>query len=276
MILVNPLRAAAASIEGSVLCLPSVLPVEPERAPGFKAPKVRCGLCCLQEFCAPGDLSPSEVDFLRTFVKKQELRLRRGEQPYRQGDPFRALVAVHTGSFKICAASADGRERVAGFAFAGDLMGLNGIDSGRHADYAVALEESGVCLLPWERIEEAAVRIPLVRRQLMRLLSREIRREQQLALLLGDLDAEERFAAFLLGLAERRASRGFAAERFRLPMSRPDIGSFLGLTAETVSRLFTRFRAQGLVRVRAREVELLRPAALQALGHRKNPILQKN
>jgi CRP/FNR family transcriptional regulator len=204
-----------------------------ERAPGFAAPKVRCQLCCLQDFCEPGGLARSEIDFLRGFVKKQDLRLRRGEQLYRQGDEFRALVAVHTGSLKLTVASAEGAERVSRFAITGDMAGMDGIESGRHGDNAVALEDCGACLLPWERVEEAAARIPLVRRQLMRMLSRVIRRGEAVALLLGRLSAKERFAAFLLDLSDRFASRGFDGLRFRLSMSRPDIGSFLGLTPET-------------------------------------------
>ena len=232
--------------------------------------KVRCNLCCLQEFCEPDSLARHEIDFLKTFVRKQELRLRRGEQLYRQGDESRALFAVHTGSFKVCVAAADGGERVTGFSFAGDLMGLDAIDAGTHGDYAVALEDGGVCLLPWERLEEAAARIALVRRQVMRMLSREVRREQEWGTMRGHLSAEQRFAAFLLSLSSRLASRGFSGERFRLTMSRPDIGNFLGLTSETVSRLFTRFREKGWVRVQARELELLRPEGLRALIRSKN------
>lgn len=253
-----------------------VFTAEEERAPGFRASKVRCGLCCLQEFCSPEALAREAVDFLKTFVKKQERRLARGARAYRQGDEFRALVAVHTGSFKIVAASDGGDERVTGFAFAGDMMGLNGIDAGRHGDCAVALEASGVCLLPWERVEEAAARLPLVRRQLMRLLSREIRLGQEVGVVLGRLSAEERFAAFLLSLSRRLARRGFDGERFRLSMSRHDIASFLGLTAETVSRLFTRFRARGLLRVSAKDVELADPRALGLLARQKNPNLPEN
>ena len=247
-----------------------LLQADTESAPGFRGPKVRCSLCCLKEFCAPDELSRSDIDFLKTFVKKQELRLRTGEQVYRQGDEFRALVAVHTGSFKLAVAAHDGTERVTGFTFAGDMMGLDGIDAGRHGDYAVALEQSGACLLPWERIEEAAGRIPLVRRQVMRMLSREIRRGEEMGLLLGRLPADARFAAFLLGLSARFARRGFDGARFRLPMSRPDIGSFLGLTAETVSRLFTRFRDRGLIRVRAKALEIARPDTLRAIVGQKN------
>lgn len=250
--------------------IPALLDTDVSAPVRLTSGKVRCNLCCLQEFCDPDSLTRHEIDFLKTFVKKQELQLRRGEQLYRQGDEFRALFAVHTGSFKVCVAADDGKERVTGFSLAGDMMGLDAIDAGRHGDYAVALEDGGVCLLPWERLEEAAARMPLVRRQVMRMLSREVRREQELSTMRGHLSAEQRFAAFLLSLSRRLASRGFDGERFRLTMSRPDIGDFLGLTAETVSRLFTRFRDAELIQVRARDVELLRTDALRALIRSKN------
>ncbi|MBI2752422.1 MAG: helix-turn-helix domain-containing protein [Betaproteobacteria bacterium] len=250
--------------------IPALLDTDVSAPVRLTSGKVRCNLCCLQEFCEPDSLTRHEIDFLKTFVKKQELRLRRGEQLYRQGDEFRALFAVHTGSFKVCVAADDGKERVTGFSLAGDMMGLDAIDAGRHGDYAVALEDGGVCLLPWERLEEAAARMPLVRRQVMRMLSREVRREQELGTMRGHFSAERRFAAFLLSLSRQFASRGFDGERFRLTMSRPDIGNFLGLTAETVSRLFTRFRDAELIQVRARDVELLRTDALRALIRSKN------
>ncbi|MDA8109786.1 MAG: helix-turn-helix domain-containing protein [Betaproteobacteria bacterium] len=247
-----------------------------ECAPGFRTPKVRCRLCCLQEFCEPEGLERGEIDFLKTFVKKQELRLRRGEHPYRQGDEFRALIALHTGSLKVTVAAPDGTERVTRFAITGDMVGMEGIESGRHGDDAVALEESGACLLPWDRVEEAAARIPLVRRQLMRMLSREIRRGEAVGLLLGRLSAKERFAAFLLDLSDRFASRGLDGLRFRLSMSRPDIGSFLGLTPETVSRLFTEFRDESLLGVNAKQVKLLQPELLRALARQASPTAFRN
>jgi CRP/FNR family transcriptional regulator len=240
------------------------------------AGKVRCGLCCMRDFCAPEGLERSEIEFLKTFVRQQELALAKGDQLYRQGDPFHALFAVHTGSFKLVMTSADGRERVTGFAFAGDLIGLAAIATGRHGDRAVALEKGGACLLPWARIEEAAAHMAIVRRQMMRMLSREIRRGDEQRLLVGQLPAEARFAAFLVGLSVRMADRGFDDARLRLPMSRPDIADFLGLSAETVSRLFTRFRDQGLIRARGRHVELARPDALEALSRRRNVIRTQN
>lgn len=237
---------------------------------------VRCNLCCLQELCAPAALAREEIEFLKSFVRKQEIALSKGEALYRQGDVFRDLFAVHRGSFKVLVASTDGHERVAGFAFAGDLLGTDAIDAGRHGNRTVALEPSVACVLAWDRLEEAAGRIALVRRQVVRMLSREIRRGEEMGLVLGQLAAEARFAAFLLGLSRRFASRGFDGACLRLSMSRPDIGSFLGLTAETVSRLFSRLRAQGLIRANGRKIELLQPAALRMLAHRSFPIPEKN
>lgn len=260
------------------MSLETTLAAQPqaECAPGFRAPKVRCRLCCLQEFCEPESLERDEIDFLETFVKKQEVRLRRGERLYRQGDEFRALTALHTGSLKVTVAAPDGTERVTRFAISGDMVGMDGIESGRHGGEAVALEESGACLLPWTRVEEAAARIALVRRQLVRMLSREIRRGEAVGLLLGRLSAKERFAAFLLDLSDRFASRGLDGLRFRLSMSRPDIGSFLGITSETVSRLFSEFRDAGLLGVSAKQVKLLQPELLRALARQAKPAVARN
>lgn len=240
------------------------------------ARKVRCGLCCMREFCEPDGVERSDIEFLKAFVRKQHLTVAKGGELYRQGEPFHALFAVHTGSFKLVMRSADGRERVTGFAFAGDLMGFGAIAAAQHADRAIALENSGACLLPWARVEEAAAQIPVVRRQMMRMLSREIRRGDEHHLLVGQACAEARFAAFLLGLSARMAERGFDAVRLRLSMSRPDIASFLGLNAATVSRLFTRFREQGLIRVGGRRLELTQPEALAAFARQKNLVRAQN
>jgi CRP/FNR family transcriptional regulator len=237
---------------------------------------VRCNLCCLQELCAPAALAPQEVEYLRRFVRKQERRVSAGEVLYRQGDAFEGLFAVHRGSFKVVLASAEGHERVAGFAFAGDLLGLDAIDRGHHVAMAAALEPSVACVLPWERLEQAAGRVPLVGRQVVRMLSREIRRGEEIGLLLGQLPAEARFAAFLVALSRRFETRGFDGANLQLSMSRPEIGSYLGLTAETVSRLFSRFRAKGLLAASGRNIELRDLARLRAIARQTIPNPPKN
>lgn len=238
---------------------------EPARTDPAIAGKVACARCCLRELCVPEGFSPCDVDLMRRLVRDQHLKLKPGEQLFRAGEKFERLFAVASGSFKTYLITRDGRERVSGFTFAGELMGLDAIAIGYHVSHAVALEPSVVCVLPYRKLEETADRIPLVRRQFQRMLSREILRSQEMTLVLGNLTAEERLAAFLLNLSQRFADRGFSGTCFRLPMSRPDIGRYLALTAETVSRLFTRLESAGVLRVHGKVIEIARPQALEKM-----------
>ena len=151
----------------------------------------------------------------------------------------------------------------------GDMIGLDGIVAERHGCQAIALEDSEVCVLPLERIEDVARAVPLLRHNLLRLMSKEIARDQNVMLLLGSMRADERLAVFLLSLAERYKQRGYSSTEFVLRMTREEIGSFLGLKLETVSRLFSRFQDEGLIQVQGRAVKLLDPVALkQVVGQR--------
>jgi len=228
--------------------------------------KVACGRCCLRELCVPAGFSPCELQLMRSLVREKHLKVRRGEALFRAGEPFRGLYAVHTGAFKTTLVTPDGREKITGFAFAGDLLGLEGIADGAHRSTAVALEDSGVCTVPSDRLDETTDRLPQVRAQVRRMLSREIVRAQDVTLMLSAMSADERLAVFLLNLARRFADRGFDATVLRLPMSRPEIASYLGLTPETVSRLFTRFHRDGLIEVSARSVVLRQKDVLERLA----------
>jgi CRP/FNR family transcriptional regulator len=240
---------------------------EVAEAPGLE--KVSCQRCCLREFCAPhpGEFSPSEKAFLHSLVNAQHARLRKNQILFGAGEMFRNLYAIHTGTFKCVLIGTDGRELVSGFSFAGDMLGLDSIGDDRHASHAVALEDSGVCVLPYSHVERTASCVPLVQRQLNRMLARELRDRQAFTVALGMLSAEERLAAFLCGMSRRLAARGFSRTRLRLPMSRMDIASHLALTAETVSRTFTRLERDGVIRVNAKTVEI---SDLPALGARAN------
>ena len=198
-------------------------------------------------------------------VIRQSRRVKRGEYLFRAGDPFRALFAVRTGFFKNCVSSHDGREQVTGFHMSGDLMGLDGISSNTHGCDAQALEDSDVCELPFARLEPLGRDIPSLQRHFFRLMSREIVRDQSVMLLLGNMKAEERLAAFLLNLSQRLSARGFAANDFVLRMSREEIGSFLGLKLETVSRTLSKFQANGWISVDHKHIRLLQPEHLKQL-----------
>ena len=147
---------------------------------------------------------------------------------YRTGDRFESVYAVWTGSFKTCLSTADGREQVTGFQLGGELLGLDGIDSRQHGLDAVALEDSRVCVIRFEDLEELTQEVSSLQQQFHRIMSREIVRTQGAMLLLGSMYAEERLAAFLLNLANRLQARGFSATAVSLRMSREEIASFLG------------------------------------------------
>jgi len=198
-------------------------------------------------------------------VIRQSRRLKRGEYLFRSGEGFRSLYAVRTGYFKTCVSSQDGREQVTGFHMSGELMGLDGISSNLHGCDAIALEDSEVCELPFNRMETLGRDIPSLQHHFFRLMSREIVRDQSVMLLLGNMKAEERLAAFLLNLSQRLSARGFAANDFILRMSREEIGSFLGLKLETVSRTLSKFQQQGWLAVDHKHIQLVKPEALKEL-----------
>ena len=198
-------------------------------------------------------------------VMKQSRRLKKGEYLFRSGEPFASLFAVRTGFFKTTVASQDGRDQVTGFLMSGELIGMDGICGQIHSCDAVALEDSKVCELPFVNLEEAGSKLPSLQTHFYKLMSREIVRDQGVMLLLGNMRAEERLAAFLLNLSQRLSDRGFAANDFILRMSREEIGSYLGLKLETVSRTLSRFQQEGWVKVEHKHIQILQPEVLKTM-----------
>jgi CRP/FNR family transcriptional regulator len=181
------------------------------------------------------------------------------------GDKFTSLYAIRTGFFKTCLASEDGRNQVTGFQMAGEIIGLDGIVNDQHSCNAVALEDAEVCVMPFDRIEEISREVTALQHHVHKIMSREIVREHGVMLLLGSMRADERVAAFLLNLVQRLHSRGFSQSELVLRMTREEIGSYLGLKLETVSRTFSKFVDDGVVEVKQRHVRILNPEALQRL-----------
>jgi CRP/FNR family transcriptional regulator len=194
----------------------------------------------------------------------------RGESLFHVGDDFTALYAVRTGFFKTCVSSEDGRDQVTGFQMAGELLGLDGIGTDRHTCDAVALEDSQVCVIPFHQLEDLSRELSDLQRHFHKIMSREIVRDHGVMLLLGSMRAEERLAAFLLNLTQRLRTRGFSASSLILRMTREEIGSYLGLKLETVSRAFSRFQDEGILTVKQRQIEVLDADALQRLVNGTN------
>ncbi len=239
----------------------SVTPIVPLTS---NAIRVACSNCNLRELCMPLGLTSEELDRVDGLVASRR-RVKRGGSLFRCGDKFTSLYAIRTGFFKTCITSEDGRDQVTGFQMAGEIVGLDGIVNDRHTCDAVALEDADVCLLPFDRIEELSTEIHGLQRHVHKIMSREIVREHGVMLLLGSMRAEERLAAFLLNLVQRLHARGFSQSELVLRMTREEIGSYLGLKLETVSRTFSKFVEEGIVAVRQRHVRIVNADALRQL-----------
>jgi CRP/FNR family transcriptional regulator len=235
----------------------------PERTPcpHPTATPVACSSCNLRELCLPVGFSDQELKRLDGMVATR-LAIRRGQTLFRSGDPFEAVYAVRTGFFKT---SEDGRDQVTGFQMAGELLGLDGISTDHHSCDAVALEDSQVCVIPYAELQLLTHEFPELQRQFHKVMSREIVRDQGVMLLLGSMRAEERLAAFLLNLTQRLQARGFSPSSLVLRMTREEIGTYLGLKLETVSRCFSRFQEDGVLEVKQRQIRILDHEALQRL-----------
>lgn len=226
---------------------------------------VVCSSCNLREICLPVGLNRKEMAYIDQRMVTARRKVPRGHRLFQAGDRFDALYAVWTGFFKTCVSSTDGREQVTGFQMGGELLGLDGIGSGRHEVDAVSLEECQVCVIPFETLTTLAKEIDTLQQQLQRIMSREIVRTQGQLMLLGSMHAEERLAAFLLNLTHRLEVRGFSPLSMVLRMTREEIGSYLGLKLETVSRTFSKFADDGIVEVKQRYVRIVDTDALRAI-----------
>ena len=233
-------------------------------APNFSAAhlKVACSNCNLRELCLPVGMALSDLEKVEAIVANGR-RVKRGEHLFRAGDRFENLYALRLGFLKSTVTSSDGREQVTGFHMAGELVGLDGISSDAHSCDVVALEDAEVCVIPYPRLEEVASAVPVLRNHLHKVMSREIVREHGVMLLLGSMMAEERLSAFLLNLSQRFEARGYSRSEFVLRMTRAEMGSFLGLKLETVSRVLSRFAQDGLLEVNQKHVRIVDPDGLR-------------
>jgi CRP/FNR family transcriptional regulator, anaerobic regulatory protein len=227
-------------------------------------PHSACSSCNLRDLCLPIGLPAQDMERLDALVTMRR-SLQRGESLFRRGDTFSSIYAVRTGFFKTTVSTGDGRDQVTGFQMAGELLGLDGIGDAAHNCDAVALEDSQVCVIPFNRLEELSQEFGSLQRQFHRVMSREIVRDHDVMLLLSSMTAEERVGAFILNLSHRLEARGFSPSAFVLRMTRAEIGAYLGLKLETVSRSFSKLHDDGVLDVRQREVRIVDPDGLRRL-----------
>ena len=224
--------------------------------------EVTCSSCNMRELCLPGGLRAEDLPRMENVVYARR-RLKRGEALFAAVDEFKAVYAVRSGFFKTSIVDGEGREQVMGFFMGGELLGMDGIGASRYNSTAIALEDSEVCVMPYGLIEEMARELPALQRQLHAVLAREIVRHHGVMMLLGSMRAEERLATFLLNLSRRFTARGYSPAEFNLRMTREEIGSYLGLKLETVSRLFSAFQKDGLLEVQQKHVRIRDSAGLE-------------
>lgn len=235
---------------------------------------IACQDCGLYQLCLPMGLNSADTILLDHYVKRKRI-IKRGQVLYRVGEEFAYAYAIRSGSVKTCISTDDGRLQITGFHIPGELLGLNAIDENRHNCEAVALETTSVCEISVSCFEELARQIPSVHYQMLRMMSKEIKHNQKLMLLLGKKNAEERLATYLLNLSRRFAMRNYSSTQFNLSMSRGDIGSYLGIAEETVCRTFTRFQEEGMIICERRLVILKDIKRLSNIAREFNPAIAR-
>lgn len=216
---------------------------------------VSCNDCSLNPICLPVAVKSQELDSLDKIIKRSK-PLKKGEHLFRASDDFRSIYAVRSGTIKTYSVTEDGEEQVTGFYLPGEILGIDGIGTNAHSNSAKALEAAAVCEIPFDKLEELSTAIPSLQHHFFKLMSQEIQADQQLIMLLSKKSAEERIASLLMSISARHQKRGLSPTSFRLPMSRNDIGNFLGLAVETVSRVFTRLQKQSVIAVEGKEIDI--------------------
>ncbi len=229
---------------------------------------VACRDCSLSSLCLPAALNLKDIDQLDRIIKRGR-PLKKGAYLFLEGDSFTSIYIVRSGAIKTYNATNEGEEQITAFYLPSEILGLSGLDTNIYPVSAQAIETTMVCEVPFDQMELLSNEFPELRRHMMRLMSKKIREDQQMMMLLSKKNAYERIATFLINLASRFRRRGFSSQSFRIAMSRNEMGNYLGLAVETVSRVFTRFQKNGLISAVGKEIEILEPAELYSLASGK-------
>ncbi|OBW90700.1 transcriptional regulator [Gallibacterium salpingitidis] len=230
---------------------------------------IHCQDCSISQLCIPFTLNEHELDQLDNIIERKK-PIQKSQILFKAGDELKSLYAIRSGTIKTYTISESGEEQITSFHLPGDLVGFDAIHSMHHPSFAQALETSMVCEIPFDILDDLAGKMPKLRQQIIRLMSNEILSDQEMILLLSKMNAEEKLAAFIYNLSKRYSARGFSAREFRLTMTRGDIGNYLGLTVETISRLLGRFQKTGMLSVQGKYITINdMPALVELAGSTK-------
>ena len=224
---------------------------------------IHCQNCSISELCLPFSLNEQELDTLDNIIDRKR-PIRKNEKIFSDGEALHSLFAIRSGTFKTFIVDSNGEEQITGFHLAGDLLGFDAISNSEHQSFAQALETAMVCEIPYSTMDQLSDSMPKLKKQVLRLMSNEIRNDQNMLSLLNRKNAEQRLATFIATLSERYKERGLSAKEFRLTMTRGDIGNYIGLTVETISRLLNRFHKEGLIQVDGKLITILEHEKLKA------------
>lgn len=226
---------------------------------------INCQDCGFSQLCLPFSLNDTELNLLDDIIQRKK-PLHKGDMLFEAGKEQRSLYAIRTGSFKTFTLTEQGEQQITGFHLPGDIVGFDGLSKQLHQSYAEALETAMVCEIPLANLDTLLDQLPRLRQQMMRLMSEDIQADQQMMLLLNRKTAEQKLATFISQLSQRYASRGFSASSFRFTMTRSDIGNYLGLTVETISRLLSKLDKETLIQVEGKLIHIKDQAALSRLA----------
>ena len=251
--------------------------IVPEAKPqGRTGCTIHCQNCSISQLCLPFTLSEHELTQLDNIIERKK-PVQKSQIIFQSGDELRSIYALRSGTLKSYTLSENGEEQITAFHLPGDLIGFDAIMNMKHIGFAQALETAMICEIPFDILDDLAGKMPKIRHQIMRLMSNEIKSDQEMILLLSKMSAEEKLAAFLYNLSQRYAARGFSAREFRLTMTRGDIGNYLGLTIETISRLLGRFQKSGMITVQGKYITINQMDVLAEMAAgSKNQIPVKN
>jgi len=220
--------------------------------------KVECTNCAMNTICQPTVVGDRKFNFTQDLLNCHNFSVNQGSLLFRQGDEFKSIYAICSGGIKLTTNSSHQTEHVTGFYYPGEIVGASAISSNHYQTNAIILSGTKICEMPFKQLEVISQSIPEIMTEIFNLMSNELSLHQEiLKTLAGNKTAEEKLAAFFINTSQRYGQHGFSENKFKLGMTRMDIGNHLGLAKATVSRMIQRFINKGFLEISGRNCHLL-------------------